>query len=155
DAVGSCAGGLTEIQDDVAEFAEYMTFLAPPPRGKITDAVSRGRRVFSDVGCNGCHVTRAFRTPDSPGNGVPGNFTFFPLSDFLPHDRGVAADCIATSAASAAAPRRMRTAPLWGIRFRTQLMHDGSAPDVRTAIAQHQGQGGDAAQKFSQLGRSA
>ena len=42
DAVGSCAGGRTEIQDDVVEFAEFMTFLRPPPRGNISAAVNRG-----------------------------------------------------------------------------------------------------------------
>ena len=32
DAVGSCAGNRTEIQDDVFLFAVFMTALAPAPR---------------------------------------------------------------------------------------------------------------------------
>ncbi|HZJ66859.1 MAG TPA: di-heme oxidoredictase family protein, partial [Kofleriaceae bacterium] len=86
DAVGSCANGLTEIQDDVAEFAEFMTFLAPPPRGAITTAVTAGQSVFQSTGCAGCHVLTTFKTPATTGNGVPGNFSFQPFSDFLVHD---------------------------------------------------------------------
>jgi len=151
DAVGSCAGGLTEIQDDVGEFAEFMTFLAPPPRGTITTAVTRGQSLFSQVGCNGCHVTTTFRTPATTGNGVPGNFAFNPFSDFLVHDMGSLGDRIGNFGDTVAVTRRMRTAPLWGLRFRTLFLHDGRTGDLPTAITQHAGQGAAAASAFNSL----
>ena len=151
DAVGSCAGGLTEIQDDVAEFAEFMTFLAPPPRGTITAAVTAGQTVFTQVGCAGCHVTTTFRTPATTGNGVPGNFSFQPFSDFLVHDMDGLGDHIGNWGDTVPVTRRMRTAPLWGLRFRTLFLHDGRTSSLTTAITQHSGQGAAAASAFNAL----
>ena len=58
-----------------------------------SDRGGPGEPLFSQVGCNGCHVATTFRTPANPapidiGNGeetirVPGNFPFNPYSDFL------------------------------------------------------------------------
>jgi CxxC motif-containing protein (DUF1111 family) len=151
DAVGSCAGGLTEIQDDVGEFAEFMTFLAPPPRGTITTAVTAGQTVFQQVGCNGCHVLTTFKTPATTGNGVPGNFSFQPFSDFLVHDMGSLGDRIGNWGDPVAVTHRMRTAPLWGLRLRTLFLHDGRTTSLTTAITQHAGQGAAAASAFNSL----
>jgi CxxC motif-containing protein (DUF1111 family) len=151
DAVGSCAGGLTEIQDDVGEFAEFMTFLAPPPRGTITAAVTSGQTVFQNVGCAGCHVLTTFKTPATTGNGVPGNFSFNPFSDFLVHDMGSLGDRIGNWGDQIAVTHRMRTAPLWGLRFRTLFLHDGRTSSLTTAITQHAGQGAAAASAFNNL----
>src|SRR5262249_29792274 len=74
DSVGSCAGGRSEIQDDVAEFAEFMTFLSPPGFGPQSAQTARGAGVFDAIGCDGCHLNGVFRTPSNPANGVPGNF---------------------------------------------------------------------------------
>jgi CxxC motif-containing protein (DUF1111 family) len=153
DGVGSCAGGLTEIQDDVAEFATFMTRLAPPPRD-FSDQISidRGAPLFASVGCAGCHSTATFRTPSTTPNGVPGNFAFQPFSDFLAHDMGALGDNIGINAGdSQTASRRMRTAPLWGIRFRNHLLHDGRTGDVTAAIRAHAGQGAAAAAAFNAL----
>jgi CxxC motif-containing protein (DUF1111 family) len=150
--VGTCANGQSELQEDVAEFTEFMTLLAPAPRAIVDQAATtRGQALFSQVGCNGCHLATAFRTPASPANGVPGNFSFSPFSDFLVHDMGDGGDFIGNFNDTVAVTRRMRTAPLWGIRFRTQLMHDGTAGDIPTAIGKHQGQGSTAAGNFSRL----
>jgi CxxC motif-containing protein (DUF1111 family) len=149
DAVGSCAGGLSEIQDDVGLFTTFMTRLAPPPRGAITAAVTRGQTVFSNIGCAGCHLLSTFRTPANPGNGVPGNFNFQPFSDFLVHDMGGLGDRIGNFGDPVAVTRRMRTAPLWGLRFRTLFLHDGRTSSLTTAITQHAGQGATAANNFA------
>ena len=142
DAVGSCAGGLTELQEDVQNFLTFMTFLAPTERD-LSDAaaINAGAPVFNQIGCNGCHVTTTFRTPNPAPNGVPGNFAFNPFSDFLVHDMGSLGDGIGDDGDSVAVTRRMRTAPLWGIRFRNHLLHDGRTGDVTTAIRAHDGQG--------------
>ena len=55
----NCAGGLTEVQDDVANFAFFMRNLAPAPRG-IDNSNGRGLTEFNREGCNGCHVTTTF-----------------------------------------------------------------------------------------------
>ncbi|MES1208614.1 MAG: di-heme oxidoredictase family protein [Pseudomonadota bacterium] len=162
DAVGSCADGRTEIQDDVFLFAAFMTALAPPPRD-FSDQISvtRGQPLFTQVGCAGCHVATTFRTPANPapldiGNGeetvrVPGNFAFNPYSDFLAHDMGALGDRIGNAGDSTAVTQRMRTAPLWGLRFRNHLLHDGRASDVPTAIQAHAGQATAARNAFNAL----
>ena len=47
----------------------------------------------------------------------------------------------------------MRTAPLWGVRFRNGLLHDARTSDKGTAIADHaggsNGQGAAAAAAFA------
>ena len=45
----------------------------------------------------------------------------------------------------------MRTAPLWGIRFQTVLLHDGRATTVTQAIDAHEGQGAAARAAFHAL----
>jgi CxxC motif-containing protein (DUF1111 family) len=47
----------------------------------------------------------------------------------------------------------MRTLPLWGVRTRTALLHDGRATTVEQAILAHDGQGRFARRDF--LGLSA
>jgi len=151
DAIGSCAGGLTALQDDVELFLDFMTALAPPPRGAVTAAVTRGQTVFNNAGCNGCHSTATFHTPAAPGNGVPGNFAFQPFSDFLVHDMGSLGDQIGDFGDPVSVTRRMRTAPLWGLRFRTLFLHDGRTSSVASAISAHAGQGAAAATAFNNL----
>jgi CxxC motif-containing protein (DUF1111 family) len=151
DAVGPCAGGRTEIQDDVAEFAEFMTFLRPPPRGNITQDVTRGDPLYTQIGCATCHTRTQFTTPTPTPNGVPSNMKFQPFSDFLVHDMGALGDQIGNAGDSLAVTRRMRTAPLWGIRFRNFLLHDGRTSDIATAIRAHDGQGAAARNAFNAL----
>src|SRR5262249_47311997 len=111
-----------------------------------------GQGLFTSTGCANCHTTQTFTTPRRPTNGVPGNFAFHPFSDFLLHDMGSLGDQIGNAGDSQATTRLMRTAPVWGIRFRTKLLHDGRATDVPTAIRAHDGQGANAAQQFNRLG---
>jgi CxxC motif-containing protein (DUF1111 family) len=152
DAVGICSNSRTEIQDDVVEFAKFMTFLAPLPRD-LSDQISvdRGSPLFDQIACNSCHVRTTFRTPSAPFNHVPGNFAFNPFSDFLLHDMGALGDQIGNAGDSVEATRRMRTAPLWGIRVRNHLLHDGRAGDVATAIRAHDGQAAASRNAFNAL----
>jgi len=48
----------------------------------------------------------------------------------------------------------MRTAPLWGLRFRTHYLHDGRTPDLTTAIRTHAGQATASVSAFNALSAS-
>jgi CxxC motif-containing protein (DUF1111 family) len=139
----NCAGGLTEVQDDVANFALFMRNLAPAPRG-IDNSNGRGLTEFNREGCNSCHVTTTFTVT---ANGRAQSFQ--PFSDFLVHDMGTLGDGIGNDGDSVAVTRRMRTAPLWGIRFRNGLLHDARTTDKGAAIQAHDGQGAAARNAFN------
>ena len=139
-----CAGdAANEAQDDVELFAEFMRDLAPPPRG-IDNSNGRGLTEFNREGCNGCHLTTTF---SATRNGRTTSFQ--PFSDFLVHDMGSLGDGIGNDGDSVAVTRRMRTAPLWGLRSRNLLLHDGRTSDRATAIRAHAGQGAAAASAFN------
>src|SRR4030095_11116922 len=105
-----------------------------PPRGQINNTVNRGEQLFTEVGCATCHV--ASITTAEPGtqiNGgaftVPtgfGNKILYPYSDFLLHDVGTSDGIpILPGPEFAFTGNLMRTAPLWALRTRNRLMHDG------------------------------
>jgi CxxC motif-containing protein (DUF1111 family) len=153
DGVGSCAGGLTMIQGDVELFTNFMTFLAPPPPDSTIDPVvaQNAFNIGVNIGCTGCHFPGPYTTPAVPANGVPGNMQFFPGSDFALHDMGALGDLIGNDGETVARTRMMRTAPLWGLRFRTKYLHDGRTSDLPTAIRAHAGQGAAAAAAYNAL----
>lgn len=135
--------------DDVVAFANFMRATKAPSRGVIAPDVLLGEKVFAEVGCAGCHVTSI--TTAAPGtviNGgsftVPnalGNKIIHPYSDFLLHDVGTGDDIPALPGAEyAATASQIRTAPLWALRTRNRLMHDGLSFALEEAIVRHQGQ---------------
>jgi CxxC motif-containing protein (DUF1111 family) len=46
---------------------------------------------------------------------------------------------------------KIRTAPLWGVRLRSRLMHDGASVTLRDAILRHKGEASDAVKHFKKL----
>src|SRR5206468_2185726 len=96
-----------------------------------------GQEVFNTIGCVKCHISSyTTRSRIAALNGV----TIFPYSDFLLHDMGEQlGDGITQGSASG---RDFRTAPLWGVRYRPVLLHDGRARTLSDAILLH---GGEAA----------
>ena len=155
----NCAGGLNELQDDVAEFTFFMTHLAPPPQLAVTagSAADRGRTLFNSASlqCSGCHRDDADIFVSTSAGGVASGIRFHPFSDFLVHDMGTLGDGIGNAGDSVAVTRRMRTAPLWGLRSRNGKLHDGRTTDIATAISAHNaganGQGTPAGQAFNAL----
>ena len=135
--------------EDVQFFADFMTFLGPPPRGPTTFTSLRGELIFAVIGCGQCHVPTLV-TGEHP---VPAlnKKVFQPFSDFLLHDMGALGDGIAQGAAG---PREMRTAPLWGLSGNPAFLHDGSAVTPEDAILAHDGQGGRARDRFAGLDAS-
>jgi LSD1 subclass zinc finger protein len=81
---------------DVVAFANFMRATRAPGRGPITDAVSRGASLFSEIRCSICHtpsiVTASAGTLINGGAlRVPaelGDERIRPFSDFLLHDVG-------------------------------------------------------------------
>ncbi|MGB2886646.1 MAG: di-heme oxidoredictase family protein [Candidatus Acidiferrales bacterium] len=45
------------------------------------------------------------------------------------------------------------TAPLWGVRLRPRLMHDGASLTLRDAILRHRGEASHVSQRFEKLKR--
>jgi CxxC motif-containing protein (DUF1111 family) len=72
-----------------------------------------------------------------------GNAVIRPYSDFLLHDVGTG-DGIPQAAKpeylDQSTANTFRTAPLWGLRFRRDLMHDGNSPGTEAAITRHGGE---------------
>ena len=139
----NCAGGLNELQDDVANFTFFMAHLAAPPQLAIAPGSSqdRGRTLFNSasLACSGCHRSDADLFVSTSAGGIQAGIRFAPFSDFLVHDMGTLGDGIGNDGDSVAVTRRMRTAPLWGLRSRNMLMHDGRTTDRAAAIAAHNG----------------
>jgi len=139
----------TNPNDDgagVQAFADFMTFLAPPPRGPKTRQALAGEIVFYKIGCANCHLP--FLETGHSSVAALNHVSFQPFSDFLLHDMGSLGDGIEQGQASG---REMRTAPLWGLRTRKTFLHDGRATTVTDAISAHDGQGAKARQKFNSL----
>jgi CxxC motif-containing protein (DUF1111 family) len=155
----NCAGGLNELQDDVANFTFFMAHLAPPAPVAIVAGSSqdRGRTLFNSAAlqCSGCHRTDADVFRSTSAGGITAGIVFAPYSDFLVHDMGTAGDGIGNAGDSVAVTHRMRTAPLWGLRSRNKLFHDGATTDRAAAISRHAGgaagQGTAAANAFNAL----
>jgi CxxC motif-containing protein (DUF1111 family) len=134
---------------DVVAFANFMALLGAPPRGPQTEKTRIGERVFASVGCAVCHTPTLSTGPNAVA--ALDRVEYHPFSDFLLHDMGILGDGIAQGAAG---EREMRTAPLWGLRAATTLLHDGRATTVTEAILGHDGQACDARDKFKSLGRA-
>jgi CxxC motif-containing protein (DUF1111 family) len=80
-----------------------------------------------------------------------GNKIIHPFSDFALHN--VHPDNIGDTQANGLpiSYLKTRTAPLWGLRFRSQMLHDGSAEAFNEAINQHEGEADFAQANFQTL----
>lgn len=144
--------------DDVLAFADFMAATRAPGRqNPIPAAATRGDSLFNAVGCNVCHTrTLVTAAPGTLINGgaftVPaalGNKIIHPFSDFALHNIGTG-DGIVQNAGQGSA-NQMRTAPLWGIRARNRLMHEGLNVTIFDAIQLHAGQATTARNNFNVL----
>lgn len=129
---------------------DYMTMLAPPPRGAQNRDTSDGEATFTRIGCADCHVA-TLQTGANPIAALDRK-TYHPYSDFLLHDMGSLGDDLEMGIATG---RELRTTPLWGVRFITRLLHDGRATSLEQAVLAHDGQGRGAKDRFAALTQSA
>ncbi len=151
---------------NVDRFADFIRALAPPPTIPQNSSASRGKTLFSQLGCAGCH-TPSLTTASNPASLIPPSTggtpvsstvnkalakkTFHPYGDFLLHSMGSLGD---GTTSGSAGPTMMRTVPLWGLRAKSIFLHDGRAGDIPTAISLHDGQGKAAAVAFQALSAS-
>jgi CxxC motif-containing protein (DUF1111 family) len=149
--LGACdlVPGLEDDGSAAEHTADFMRLLAPIAPQPQSPAARAGDRLFSELGCDSCHV-RTLTTGSSPIAALSGR-AYHPYSDFLLHDMGARADGIGSD--GDAAPREMRTAPLWGLRLQNpeRFLHDGRARSLEDAIRQHAGQGRGARDAFEAL----
>ena len=140
-------------ENDIDAFAQFMRATKAPSRDAAlaaTASAQAGASLFHSIGCDICHIASlttavagtvinggAFTVPAALGNK-----TFHPYSDFLLHDVGTG-DGIAqvnnpnTGQLDQTMKNKMRTAPLWGVRTRNELMHDGLNYTRNEAILRH------------------
>jgi CxxC motif-containing protein (DUF1111 family) len=156
DLITPCDGKPVEpgqTEDDgtsIQAFTDFMSLLAPPPRGVVNPPVQQGEAIFGQIGCPGCHVADL---TTGTGSVFPelNNVTFHPYSDFLLHDMGSLGDQIVQGGAGAF---EMRTAPLWGVSARRTFLHDGRSTRLDDAILRHDGQAKPARDAFATLSQA-
>ena len=138
-----------EDGDDVKAFARFMRATKIPPRDTAlaaTGSAQAGSLLFDLIGCSICHVrTIVTAAPGTIINGgsltVPaalGNKAIHPFGDFLLHDVGTGDGIVQNGGPSTR--NKLRTPPLWGVRTRGRLMHDGETLNRNEAILRHAGE---------------
>jgi CxxC motif-containing protein (DUF1111 family) len=145
---------------DVLAFADFMRSTKAPSRGDITDQARSGEGLFDDIGCAICHVPSI--TTARPGTAINGG-TFVvpealgdkiihPYSDYLLHDIGTGDGIpfLPTPELQSTADQ-IRTAPLWALRTRNRLMHDGLSFTIEEAIQRHSGQAARVTDAYNEL----
>jgi CxxC motif-containing protein (DUF1111 family) len=143
--------------EDIERFAAFMRATKAPSRGPVSQQALAGLSVFRAIECATCHVESlqtapagtqlfggAYTVPDALGSKV-----FHPFGDFLLHDIG-SGDGIVQNGGEGTA-MKMRTMPLWGLRTRTELMHDGASATYDRAIQRHQGEALNANRRYNNL----
>ena len=165
---------------DIDHFARFVRATKAPARdSKLASSAAaiKGSRLFDKIGCVACHVESLATAPagtqiDGGTYAVPGalgSVTFHPYSDFLMHDVGTGDGILQATREHyghkvfqmmsdylskqdfESSRNKIRTAPLWGVRLRPRLMHDGASLTFRDAILRHEGEAIHARQQFEKL----
>ncbi len=167
---------------DIDHFARFVRATKAPARDSQLASGSvakKGEGLFDKIGCATCHVETLTTAPAGTKiNGgtftIPaalGSVTFHPWGDFLMHDVGTGDGILQATREHygkrvsqimsdylskqdfESSRNKIRTAPLWGVRLRPRLMHDGASLTLRDAIQRHQGEAMHVSQKFEKLKR--
>lgn len=140
---------------DVALFALFMRSLKAPARGPgaedgtngpVDQDIATGSSLFNAIGCAICHVRSI--TTSQVGTVINGgdltvpaalaNKMIHPFSDFLLHNVGTGDGIVQNGGQSTR--NKLRTPPLWGMRTRDRLMHDGDTVNRNESILRHAGE---------------
>jgi CxxC motif-containing protein (DUF1111 family) len=165
---------------DIDHFARFVRATKAPARDSqvASSAVAKkGYGLFDKIGCATCHVETLTTAPAGTKiNGgtftIPvalGSIVFHPYGDFLMHDVGTGDGILQATREHygdkvfrmmsgylskqdfEGSRNKIRTAPLWGVRLRPRLMHDGASLTLRDAILRHRGEAGHVSQRFEKL----
>lgn len=166
--------------EDIDKFTRFMRATKAPARDQVraaTRLTQRGGQLFESIGCATCHTTTLTTAPAGTAiNGgtftIPealGNKTFHPYSDFLLHNVGTG-DGIVMAMEEHYGTNiydiqwknlsfqdlqrtqfKIRTAPLWGVRLRPRLMHDGATLTLLEAVRRHAGEASGVTARFNRL----
>jgi CxxC motif-containing protein (DUF1111 family) len=145
---------------DIDAFTQFMRATKAPARDATiaaTEDAQAGDTLFHQVGCAVCHVDTittampgttinagTFVVPDALGNKI-----IHPFGDFLLHDIGTGDGIVQNGGQDTRL--KVRTAPLWGVRTRTLLMHDALSLTFMDAISRHAGEAEVVRQNFENL----
>jgi CxxC motif-containing protein (DUF1111 family) len=169
--------------EDIDHFARFMRATEAPARDSQlagTPTAKKGEELFDKIGCATCHVPTLVTAPAGTMiNGgkftIPpalGGKTFHPFGDFLLHNVGTGDGIIMamtehygrnmyqitwknfSTGDFLKTQNKMRTPPLWGVRMRPRLMHDGTSLTFREAIVRHRGEARDVTRRFKRLKRA-
>lgn len=144
-----------EASAQMVDLIEFYTrnLAAPAQRNTTKLAVVAGQKIFSDIGCQGCHIPRYVTANDAPA--AQANQTISPYTDLLLHDMG---DGLADNRDEfLATGREWRTAPLWGVGLtktisgHTLFLHDGRARNLLEAVLWHGGEAQASKTRFVKL----
>jgi CxxC motif-containing protein (DUF1111 family) len=149
-----------DLEGDVDLFAAFMRSTKAPSRDErlaTTRDAQAGEEIFRAIGCAVCHVPSIVTaTPGTQVNAgmfvVPealGNKIIHPFGDFLMHNIGTGDGIVQNG--GPVTRNKMRTAPLWGVRTRTRLMHDGQSLTFEDAILRHEGEASPTTNEFRRL----
>jgi CxxC motif-containing protein (DUF1111 family) len=155
--------GVAEPEDadnDIDVFARFMRSTGVPPRDATlaaTPAARAGDTLFTQVGCVTCHVRTIVTAPagttlEGGAFTVPpalGDKAIHPFGDFLLHNIGTGDGIVQNGGPTTR--RKLRTAPLWGLRSRPRLMHDGLSVTLDDAIQRHAGEATSAVTRYHRL----
>jgi len=170
----------TDGLSDIDHFARFIRATKAPARDSqvANGAVAKkGEGLFDKIGCATCHVatltTAAAGTRINGGTfTIPdalGSVTFHPFGDFLMHDVRTGDGILQATREHYGkkvfemmseyiskqgfenSRNKIRTAPLWGVRFRPRLMHDGESLTLRDAIMRHRGEASHERDRFEDL----
>jgi CxxC motif-containing protein (DUF1111 family) len=152
---GTGGDGVEVTDDKLARITYYGMTLAAAGRRHVRDPdVLRGKRLFTELGCAGCH-TPVLTTGDSAELPELAHQVIRPYSDLLLHDMG---DGLADGRPDGLADgREWRTPPLWGIGLieivngHDLFLHDGRARGFAEAILWHGGEAEAAREGFRTL----
>jgi CxxC motif-containing protein (DUF1111 family) len=135
-----------DTANDIDEFTEFMRSLRAPRRLPANAQINTGAALFDALGCDICHTPTfttaaagtlinggAFRVPTALANKI-----IHPFSDFALHNVGTGDGIVQNGGQGTR--NQVRTPPLWGIRGRIRLMHDGETLTVNESILRHAGQ---------------
>jgi len=171
-----CSNSSPVLDDgEVDKLVTYLSGLGVRPQrgwetGVENSEVVRGKDIFVDVGCSGCH-TPTVQTSEYHPMAEVRDQTIHPYSDLLLHDMGPElADNLGEGEASGS---EWRTTPLWGLGLAACVtggvinptggqgnevcsphhayLHDGRARTIDEAILWHGGEGASSRTKYQAL----